>query len=473
MRRRTFLTTSACAAASIALADGPNPDPGTRQATGVKVGEVTARSAIVWTRLTAYASHNARGRWIPRRQPLPQGVAIDDLKGACPGAAGRIRLRYGTRENLAGATTTEWVNVGPRTDFSHQFRLENLSPATEYFFAVETTGPGGRPEHRPLRGRFRTAPPADQYRDVTFTVVTGMAYRDLDHPEGFHIYPAMARLRPDFLVPTGDTVYYDNDGVLVQSIELARHHWHRMYGLPRLIDFHRRIPAYWEKDDHDCYHDDCWPGSRRRNMGNFTFEQGQRVFREQVPMGRLTYRTVRWGRGLQVWFVEGRDYRSPNTMPDGPDKTIWGREQKAWLFRTLRQSDAVFKVLVSPTPIVGPDRPNKRDNHANRAFQHEGDEIRRWFQRHLPERFVICCGDRHWQYHSVHPETRVQEFSCGPASDRHAGGSPGEDRRYHRFHRVRGGFLSVAYRRSGTQNRLILRLHDVHGEVVYEHAIRA
>ena len=46
-------------------------------------------------------------------------------------------------------------------------------------------------------------------------------------------------------------------------------------------------------------------------------------------MGEQTYRTFRWGKDLQIWLVEGRDFRSPNNMPDGPDKTIWGAEQKA------------------------------------------------------------------------------------------------------------------------------------------------
>lgn len=73
---------------------------------------------------------------------------------------------------------------------------------------------------------------------------------------------------------------------------------------------------------------------------DFTFEQGLGVFLEQVPMGRRTYRTVRWGKDLQVWMVDGRDFRSPNTMPDGPTKTIWGAEQIAWFKRTVRQSDA-------------------------------------------------------------------------------------------------------------------------------------
>jgi len=86
--------------------------------------------------------------------------------------------------------------------------------------------------------------------------------------------------------------------------------------------FHRQIPGYFMKDDHDTWMDDSWPGMKSPFMGDFTFEQGQRVFLEQVPMGEKTYRTFRWGKDLQIWLVEGRDFRSPNDMPDGPGKTI-------------------------------------------------------------------------------------------------------------------------------------------------------
>ena len=87
-------------------------------------------------------------------------------------------------------------------------------------------------------------------------------------------------------------------------------------------------------------------------MGDFTFEQGLAVFREQVPMGDRTWRTFRWGRDLQIWLVEGRDYRSANTMEDGPDKTIWGAEQMAWFKRTVRESDATFRVLATSIDAV-------------------------------------------------------------------------------------------------------------------------
>jgi alkaline phosphatase D len=442
-----------------------------RQATGVKVGEVTQNSAIVLLRLTAQAERRADG--IVRKgrptAPLPPGISVDQLEGSCPGAPGRVRLSYGMRENLDDAATTDWVDVSAANDYSHQFRLTDLKPHTRYHYAAETTGPGGTPKHDPLRGSFRTAPPADLDADVAFTVVTGQAYRDMDHTDGFHIYEAMARLEPHFIVPTGDTVYYDSEDPRATTVALARYHWHRMYSFPRHVAFHLRVPGYWEKDDHDTLMDDSWPTKNARKMYPLTWEKGLRLFREQVPMGEKTYRTVRWGKRLQVWMVEGRDFRSSNQMPDGPAKTIWGAQQKRWLKETLLASDADFKVLISPTPIVGPDRPTKADNHSNSAFAHEGDEFRRWAQKNLPERFFIACGDRHWQYHSVHPETGVHEFSCGPASDEHAAGTPGDNMAYHRFHRVKGGFLSVSVFDEQGMSTIALRHHDVHGKVVNEY----
>ena len=436
----------------------------TRQATGVKAGEVTSDSAIVWMRVTASSSRNKDGVKSPGRTPglaitLPAGVAVKDLEGEVPGAPGRVRLRYGARENLAGAAATAWASVSPERDFTHQFQLKNLQPSTVYYYAAEVEG------HAPLRGSFRTAPTPETAEDVTFTVITGMMYRDLDHADGFHIYEAMAKLNPRFLVPTGDTVYYDSEAPRANTVELARFHWHRMYSLPRLVAFHLRVPAYWEKDDHDTLFNDSWPAMNPKQMLPMTFADGQRIFLEQAPMGSRTWRTVRWGKRLEVWLVEGRDFRSPNNMPDGPEKTIWGAEQKRWFKETVARSDAEWKILVSPTPLVGPDRANKGDNHANKAFTYEGNELRQWIRKNAGQNFFVACGDRHWQYHSVDPETGVQEFSSGPASDEHAGGSPGEDPRYHRFHRVKGGFLSVTAAAQG----ISFRFHDVHGRVVYEH----
>ena len=198
---------------------------------------------------------------------------------------------------------------------------------------------------------------------------------------------------------------------------MARFHWHRMHSFPTIVSFFQTVPVYLEKDDHDYRWNDSDP---YREFPGISHEEGIAIFKQQVPMGEKTYRTYRWGKGLQIWLVEGRDYRSNNKMPDGPEKTIWGKEQKAWLKNGIIKSDAVFKVIISPTPIVGPDSKSKRDNHANPGgFYVEGREILKWAKENAGDNFFLVNGDRHWQYHSI-DETGVMEFSCGCATDIHA-----------------------------------------------------
>ena len=170
----------------------------------------------------------------------------------------------------------------------------------------------------------------------------------------------------------------------------------------------------------------------------------------------VTYRTHRISRELQIWLVEGRDYRSPNSMEDGPAKTLWGKEQLAWLKRTLLESDAPFKILIAPTAMVGPDGASKRDSHANiGGFQHEAREFFGWLDRNglLEGNFYLICGDRHWQYHAIHP-SGVEEFACGALCDANAfaaisPGDPGstdpEGRIIHKYTQrgQSGGFLRV------------------------------
>jgi alkaline phosphatase D len=465
--RREFLADSAALAVSLAGASAMAAEaPEIRQAMGTKVGEVTDTTALVWARLTASGTRNNAGFLIKgetKKGPQPPvPVPVAELEGACPGAAGRIRVRYGLREDLSDARETPWADVNEASDFSHQFALTGLQPAAAYQYATETAGPAGTPSHAGFRGKFTTAPAATATAPVHFCVMTCQGYPDRDHADGHPIYPSMLAAAPHFVVFTGDNVYYDNDAPRAESEELARFHWQRMFSLPRQIELLRNVSSYFEKDDHDTCRNDCWAGGK---LGALTFAQGQAIYRQQVPLAGPSYRTFRWGRDLQIWLTDGRDFRSANFMQDGPEKTIWGAEQKAWFKRTVLESDATWKVLISPTPLVGPDRGNKNDNHANTGFQTEGDELRHWLKANAPENFFVVCGDRHWQYHSVHPETGVREFSCGPASNSHASGSPGEDPAYHKYHRVKGGFVHISILRENGQCAVTCEHRDVAGRV--------
>ena len=468
LSRRAFLRSSAAAAVTSRLAAAAGSE--FHQATGARVGEVTETTAVVWARLTKHAVRNNSGVVLTKpkgkqpkaqRQPVPP---VHEIEGACPAMAGRIRVRYGLREDLSDAVETPWADVTEAGDGIHHFKLTALKPGSTYHYQTETRSTDGT-THESFKGKFHTAPEATTPSDLRFCVMTCQGYPDRDHPDGHPIYPSMIALDPRFIVMTGDLVYYDNDAPAASSPALARLHWERMFSLPRLLAAMRSTSTYWLKDDHDTLTNDTWPGNK---VGQLTFAEGQRIFQEQAPMGEQSYRTIRWGRDLQVWFTDGRDFRSPNKLPDGPEKTIWGTEQKAWFKQTIKESTATWKVLISPTPLVGPDRENKNDNHSNKGFAHEGDELRAWLKENVPDHFFVVCGDRHWQYHSVHPTTGVQEFSVGAASDSHAGGTPGEDKSYHRFHRVKGGFLAVELTTEAGASTIRFQLRDVDGNVVYE-----
>ncbi|MGI9470236.1 MAG: family 16 glycoside hydrolase [Rubripirellula sp.] len=400
---------------------------------------------------------------------LPDGSELDEMFGACPGAEGEVRLTYFPKLQRRSPKTTEWIATQASQDFTTQWELKDLKPGTRYAAVIEARPVGGSSPTAVIRGGFETAPAASKKQDVRFNVTTCHDFiRRDDGLRGHKIYPAMKRLAPDFVVHAGDIEYYDKPDPWACTIDLMRFKWGRIFSLPSNREFYQNTSTYFIKDDHDTLKNDCWPGQM---YGSVSFEQGLKLFNEeQFPSRNPRYQTVRWGRDLQIWILEGRDYRSPNTMADGPEKTILGTEQKKWLFETLDQSEAKFKLVFCPTPIVGPDRNNKKDNHANIIFAHEGEEIRKGLSD-VPG-LIVFCGDRHWQYASVDRDTGLWEFGCGPGSEKHGlGWKKGDERPVHRFLRVAGGFLSGELRygngKSG-ESKLKLQHRTVDGEVVSE-----
>jgi alkaline phosphatase/alkaline phosphatase D len=422
-------------------------------AQGCLIGEVTQTSALMQTRLTA----------------LP-GPALDDA-GDLPGAAGFVRFEYSTHPDLHAATQTAPLSASAESDFIVRAYLTDLQPDQTYFYrAIFGTDLDSKPQLSPIAS-FKTLPSTDSTTPVSFLMGSCQNYAFFMHgPKGngskasaedrqlgFPAYAAMHHLKPHFFIGTGDIVYYDHPAkTAAKTLPDLRKKWHETFRFPRLIDFFASTPAFWSKDDHDFrFNDADLAGSKPPTPGT-----GIQIFREQMPVHPAgdhttpSYRTHRINRHLQLWFTEGRDHRSPNKMTDGPKKTLWGTAQREWLMRTLQQSDATFKILITPTPMVGPDDASKTDNHVNLGgFRHEADQFFEWIRSQQIQHFYTFCGDRHWQYHSVHP-SGVEEFACGALNDENSRrgvppGSPkGTDptgliRQLYTYPEPTGGFLHV------------------------------
>ncbi|WP_422081352.1 alkaline phosphatase D family protein [Ulvibacterium sp.] len=440
--------------------------------TGYKIGEVTDTSAVLLTRLCKASKPVAvhhKQKEAPFKSPIDfdNNAPVHKMEGAVEGAFGQVRIQLQSKDTLI---ETDWTYVSVYRDFTLKKKFEGLRSNTTYTATIE----GRKGEGSPItqsKGKFTTAPSKNETVPILFTSSTCQYYWSYDDSlRGFKIYDSMLKLNPLFHCQTGDYVYYDKPGPMAYTVSLARHKWHAMNSWPSLVDFYRQTPLYIQKDDHDLLKDDATPYSSP--FGELSFEDGLSIWREQVPIMGKPYRTFRWGKDLQLWVVEGREFRSDNKIPDGKDKTIWGAEQINWFKRTVESSNATFKVLVSPTPIVGPDRPKgKFDNHSNASFETEGT----WLRQYLADNNVfVINGDRHWQYVSVDPKTGLREFSQGPVSDSHAQGwNPDHVKPEHRFLRVKGGFLATKVYREGDTPTITFMHYDVDGVMVHEEKISA
>ena len=381
---------------------------------GSMSGEVTESSVLLQTRLT--------------------GTSLLDAQGDIPGVPGVAAFEWSESNDFSKARRTPFSSAGAQHDFIVRQELTQLSPATRYYYRA-IFGPD-EPSSKPgPTCSFKTLPGTAQEK-VRFIIGSCMNYCKLMHGKparasgpvtataedkklGFPALTAMTAVKPDFFVGTGDIVYYDNPIRVATTVPELRKCWHEQFRFPRFIEFLRDVPAYWSKDDHDFRYNDS-DNTKETLPLPMT---GIDLFREQLPIApmgdkeRPTYRTIRVSKDLQIWLTEGRDFRSPNKMEDGPGKTLWGAEQQDWLKTTLKASDAKWKLLISPTPLVGPDDAHKKDNHTNLGgFRHEADAFFQWIGENKIENFMTFCGDRHWQYHSIHP-SGIEEFACGALND--------------------------------------------------------
>jgi alkaline phosphatase D len=500
----TMLAASACATQEQTAQAAPPPP--VMNAQGEMAGEVSDTSVILQTRLTAV-----------------EGLTQDDVVGA----GGVAQFEWSESPEFTGSMKTEWMKAVPEHDFIVKKRISGLKPGTRYhyhaiFGADEKSAKAG-----PARS-FKTLAGAALATEVNFVVVTGMnfnsfyrgarAYKGADRTQGYPALVPILEAKPDFFVGTGDNVYYDSGPKHAQKAEDMRRFWHEQFVQPRMVSLMGQVASYWEKDDHDTRYNDS------DNTG--TLEPlpalGKTIFEEQMPVRdpaderAVPYRTYRVSKDLQIWMTEGRDYRSPNmAAPEG--KTMWGAEQVAWLKRTLLESDATFKILISPTPMVGPDDINriefmgnarggrgrgagagtapvrdtpvpdaarnvdelKRDNMTNPGgFKGERDEFFAWLRQNriLGNNFYIICGDRHWQYYSIHP-TGIEEFSTGAIVNENArlGRAPGDPlgndpkgliKQPYTNKTPMGGFFKFTLQ-PGDKPKALFRWYDDHGVEQY------
>lgn len=390
---------------------------------GISAGDVTADSAVIWSRTDRAAF-----------------MHVQLLGGGHEGNAYRR------------------VPVGAADDFTGKVQIDGLKPATEYRYRVwfSDDARGRDVRGRAAEGRFRTAPDAQTAAPVRFAWGGDLAGQNTcrDAVEGFPIFAAINAERPDFFIGLGDMIYadgtceavgrYGNEqvpGNFPLAYDMASYWAHWKYnredsGYQALL---AGTPYYAIWDDHEVVNDfgplhdtrstaPYTPGVHLLPMGLDAFLDYNPIAEDAATPQRL-YRSIRWGKQMEMFILDTRQYRDGNFVADSAEqpKTLLGREQLAWLKDRLQKSDATWKIIVSSVPMAiptGSAGAAGRDGWANYqqsgGFEQELLDVLRFMQQNGMYNVAFVTTDVHFAEvfrftpFTDDPKFQVHEIVAGP-----------------------------------------------------------
>ncbi len=393
---------------------------------GVMVGDVTSTSAVIWARTN---------------KPTTMHV--------------RVKPKHGFGRPIRKQTTVSLVR-----DFTGKVRVKGLSPDTQYRYVVwfgnKKTFFRSHRSDGAVSGTFTTAPHRNDSKPISFAWGGDVAGQNVcrDEQEGFPIFHAINKLDLDFFIGLGDMIYADGvcesigryqnaqiPGDFVLSADLPNFwaHWKYSREDESFRKLLSKVPYYAVWDDHEVVNDfgplhdtrDTPPytaGEHLLPLGLQAFLAYNPVVERSRTPERL-YRHARWGKHLDLFFLDNRQYRDANLQEDSLQfkKTMLGREQLHWLKKKLESSNATWKVIVSSVPISIPTGfpPERgRDGWANfdqdTGFEHELREILETIREQERRNVVFITTDVH--FGGVFRYTpsladfgfQIQEFVTGP-----------------------------------------------------------
>ncbi|NHN56955.1 alkaline phosphatase [Calidifontibacter sp. DB0510] len=343
------------------------------------------------------------------RLTLPSGVQTGDVTTkegvlwARSSGPGRLMAQVSSGRHtrlLRGGLATD------ATDQTARLPLQGLTPGREYDAALWFEDENGN-RGEVQRARFGTA--SHQRRGTSFVWTgdtCGQGWGINPDLGGMTGYRAMAQTRPDFFVHAGDTIYADGplqatvtepDGKVWRNIVTpevskvaesltefrGRHRYNQLDQNIRAM--YAEVPVLAQWDDHET-HNNWYPGQiltddrYTERRVDVLAARARQAWQENMPIAvrRTTtdgfaperiYRKIARGRHLDVFLLDMRSYKDPNTAGTEPQLThILGQEQADWLIREVSRSTATWKVISADLPLglVVADGPVNEESLSNR-----------------------------------------------------------------------------------------------------------
>jgi alkaline phosphatase D len=328
---------------------------------GVAAGEITSTSAVLWTRAPSAgkvtvvvwrpASHTVKGTSYDGTARAADDFTVQvPVSGLRPRSIYRYRFVRGRQLSALGSFKTA---SSPNGNATVRFAFSGDADATP--------GPNGKPGFN-----------------------------------NFETYAQMAREKNDFNINLGDTIYSDSEIAGSPPALTVPAKWAKYklgLALPNLRKLRAATGLYSQWDDHEFIND-----FSKAEMGDAIYKAGVKAFTDYAPVTYSPqnglYRTFRWGKNVELFFLDERSFRSAKASAGGvcdnggapdlaptapaavraafasliptlaqpapaaclaaindPSRTFLGARQHAMFVKAIRASTATFKVVVNETPI--------------------------------------------------------------------------------------------------------------------------
>jgi alkaline phosphatase D len=348
---------------------------------GVSAGEVGSSSAVVWTRADK---------------------------------SGRVTLQVSRNKRFRHGVKRYGLSAKRANDNTAQRKVRGLRSGKRYYYRFLQ----GK-SRKSSRGTFVTAPkPSSNARvrfawsgDTDFTKGPG---ETKPHWNTGGIFRRMAREKNAFNIHLGDTIYSDTEvpfpGGQPPVALTVKQKWAKYklnVGNRYLRALRSSAGLYNHWDDHEFVNDfarsentfdPSEDGPLLNTNGEQLYRRGVKAFRDYSPVtyskSRGIYRTFRWGKNVELFFLDERSFRSskaasscinsqtgkPDFAPkvpqrirnvfaivspslgqpvsqackdaiDSPSRTFLGNAQYARFTKAIKASKARWKVIVNEMPI--------------------------------------------------------------------------------------------------------------------------
>ncbi len=323
---------------------------------GVQSGDVTLDRAIVWSKSDRLA---------------------------------RMQVEWDTDPAFSSPRRVTGPVATSETDFCARIDLDGLPPGRRVHYRVVFEAPDDpRARSEAASGSFVTAPAERADLVVVWSGDCAGQGWGIDLSRGgMRIFEAMRRERPDLFIHCGDAIYADDpivpevplvDGTVWRNVTtpakakvaetLDEFRGNFAYNLldENVRRFNAEVALCAEWDDHEV-RNNWYPGQilddprYTEKSVDVLAAHARRAMLEYSPLrldagdpGRV-FRAVRRGPLLDVFMLDERSYRGPNSENRQRTKSaataFLGEAQLAWLKGALLESRATWKLLVSDMPL--------------------------------------------------------------------------------------------------------------------------